>query len=217
MTKVVICAGGPADELTDIIRYSKQGDAVFIGADRGALYCIERAITPKLIIGDFDSLTESEWQWVSVVASKVERFEDEKNETDTELALMRAVEWQPKEIIITGVTGGRLDHYESVIRVMYRLQKQYPHIAFCIENKMNRIAFLAPGSHVIKKHHFKYLSLFAYEADIEDMTIRGVKYETTNEPLLLTSSRFTSNEIIKETAVIQFSTGMVMVIHSDEK
>ncbi len=48
MTTVVVCAGGPKNELCSFSSFQQQQDVVFIGADRGALYLIEQGITPPM-------------------------------------------------------------------------------------------------------------------------------------------------------------------------
>lgn len=78
MTTVVVCAGGPKEELCSLESYSKQHDVLFIGADRGALYLIEQGITPHAIVGDFDSLSQEEYQYVMKHAQDAQRFREEK-------------------------------------------------------------------------------------------------------------------------------------------
>lgn len=126
MTTVVVCAGGPKNELCSFSTFRQQQDIVFIGADRGAFYLVEQGITPHAIVGDFDSLTDEEYQAVLAQTKNQQRFQQEKNETDTDLALLKALTYTPQEIVLTGVTGGRLDHYEAAVRSIYRLQKSTP-------------------------------------------------------------------------------------------
>lgn len=57
MTKVVLVAGGQLEELPS--------DAdVWIGVDRGSLYLIEQGITPDLAVGDFDSVSQQEFELI---------------------------------------------------------------------------------------------------------------------------------------------------------
>lgn len=215
MTLVVVCAGGPKEELCSFAPFSKKEDVLFIGADRGALYLIEQGITPHAIVGDFDSLTHEEYELVMKHTNDRQRFQEEKNETDTDLALLKAYTYQPSEIILTGVTGGRLDHYEAAIRSIYRLQREHPHIVLKIMNHANLLQFLMPGTHIIQAdEQYRYLSFFAHEETIKNVTLRQVKYETTDEEITLGTSRFTSNEIIGDSGSISFSQGICLMIRS---
>lgn len=215
MTTVIVCAGGPELELCNLSYYASREDVIFIGADRGAYYLISQGITPTAIVGDFDSLSKDEWGKVSEFASKVERFKKEKDETDTDLALLKALTYAPDEVILTGVTGGRLDHYEAAIRSIYRFQISNPQVKVKIVNKTNEIKFLSRGKHIIlADDRYRYLSFFAYESNVENVTLRGVKYETTNERITLGTSRFTSNELLEEVGSISFTSGICLVIRS---
>ncbi|MEE3806965.1 MULTISPECIES: thiamine diphosphokinase [Lysinibacillus] len=214
MTIVVVCAGGPKQELCSFSSFQQQ-DVVFIGADRGALYLLEHGITPHAIVGDFDSLTDEEYQFVMAQTNDQQRFQEEKNETDTDLALLKAYTYAPQEIVLTGVTGGRLDHYEAAVRSIYRLQKEHPQIELKIINHANMLQFLLPGTHTIfADDRYRYLSFFAHEEPIQNVTLRQVKYETTNEEISLGTSRFTSNEIIGTSGSISFSHGICLMIRS---
>ncbi|MFJ7950482.1 thiamine diphosphokinase [Lysinibacillus sp. NPDC096418] len=215
MTTIVVCAGGPITELCSLSPYKGRDDVYYIGADRGALYLIEQGITPHAIVGDFDSLSQAEYGRVMEHTNDAQRFKEEKNETDTDLALLKALTYVPTEIILIGVTGGRLDHYEAAVRSIYRLQKENPSITLKIVNNANTLQFLLPGTHVIEAdERYRYLSFFAHENPIEGVTLRNVKYETTNEYISLGSTRFTSNEIIGAFGSIFFSHGICLMIRS---
>lgn len=215
MTRIIICAGGPVEELCDLLSYVNK-ETVVIGADRGALYCLAQGITPAIMIGDFDSVTAEEWQQLQQTNAEIERYPAEKDDTDTNLALQRALVLLPTEVIVTGVTGGRLDHYEAVLRKIYELQQQYPHIQWQIAGKHNVVRFLLPGTTTLTREAFAYVSFFAYGGDVQNVTIRGLKYETTNEPMPLTCGLFTSNEFIAATATVSFEENMIIMIMSED-
>lgn len=216
MSTVVICSGGPKRDLCSFEEFKLQ-KALFIGADRGSLYLVEEGIVPAEIVGDFDSLTQEEWERVSRIAPISEKVEAEKDETDTELALLKAVSYRPTEIFLTGVTGGRLDHYEASLRSLYRFQLDYPQIKIKIINAHNEISILLPGEHtILRDEKFRYISFFAYENEVENITLRGVKYETSNDRIEVGTSRFTSNELISSQGYISFSSGICLMIRSSD-
>lgn len=210
-----ICAGGPSTELYDLTALASRADIVYIGADRGAFYLLQAGLKPTAIVGDFDSLNEAEWQYVQERCETIHRYAAEKDETDTDLALLYAVEQDVEEVWITGITGGRLDHSEAAMRSVARMQLAHPHIVFRIFNEQNELRFFTPGKHTLAHdEQFPYISFFAYDGDVCDVTLRGVKYETTNETMARMSSRFTSNEIISEYATISFTSGICLSVRS---
>ncbi|HWL24379.1 MAG TPA: thiamine diphosphokinase [Ureibacillus sp.] len=217
MTTVIVCSGGPKHEIPSLNNYRQLKDVVFIGADKGSVYLLEQGIIPDEIVGDFDSLSTDEWVKVSKEVKNISRVQPEKDDTDTDLALEKALFYHPTEIILTGVTGGRLDHFESALRSMYRLQLKNLHIQIKLINRNNEIQFLFPGTHSIDfREQYKYLSFFAYEQIVKDVTLRGVKYETTNECIEIGTSRFTSNELNSLEGYISFSSGICLMIRSSD-
>ncbi|WP_339175510.1 thiamine diphosphokinase [Solibacillus sp. FSL R5-0691] len=207
---VAICSGGPVHE----VAFSLTPD-IWIGVDRGALYLVDEGILPHSIVGDFDSITAEEFARISEVVDHVEQFQAEKDETDTDLALLKALTYEPQEVFLTGVTGGRLDHYEATLRSVFLMQQQYPHITFKIINSHNVIQFLLPGTHTLTEDHYTYVSFFAYGKTLQNVTLRGVKYETTDEVIEQGTTRFTSNEIIG-TGSISFEEGICLMIKSKD-
>ena len=207
---VAICSGGPVHEAA----FSLTPD-VWIGVDRGALYLVDKGIKPDSIVGDFDSITAEEFARISEAVDHIEQFQAEKDETDTDLALQKALTYEPHEVLITGVTGGRLDHYEASLRSVYLMQHQYPEITFKIINSHNIIQFLLPGTHSLTEDHYSYVSFFAYGEALKNVTLRGVKYETTDEVIEQGTTRFTSNEIIG-TGSISFTEGICLMIKSKD-
>ena len=209
--KIIVVAGSPKH-----VSPLPTGD-YYIGADQGAMAIIRQRLPLYLAIGDFDSVTPEEWRDIEKSAQHVEEFGAEKDETDLELAVQRAVELNPDEIILTQVTGGRLDHSMSAVHLMYRFQRQYAHIRFQIRDAYNIQYFLPAGKHdIIRDERYPYISFFAWERGLQNVTLRGVKYEVTNDEIPLGSTRFTSNEIVASNATIAFELGTVLVMHSRE-
>lgn len=208
---VGVCSGGPVSEVV-----LPPCDS-WIGVDRGALYLVESGIVPIDIVGDFDSVNEAEFEQIRAVVPSALKLNAEKDETDTELAIERALALHPSRVLVTGVTGGRLDHFEAALRILVRYQLAYPDVNFTIVNKQNELSVLTPGVHTLKRDHaYRYVSFFAVDGTVENVTLRGVKYETTSETIERFSSRFTSNEIIKEDASISFDSGICLVIRSHD-
>ena len=65
-----ICAGGPREQLYDLTALASRQDIVYIGADRGAFYLLQAGLKPTAILGDFDSLNDEEWAYVTSQASE---------------------------------------------------------------------------------------------------------------------------------------------------
>ncbi|TQR20880.1 thiamine diphosphokinase [Psychrobacillus vulpis] len=218
MKSVIVCSGGPVEEVVDFkqLPLSKE-DTIFIGADRGALHLLASGITPDEIIGDFDSLLEDEYRFLEQSVDKMTVLQAEKDETDTHIAILRALTYKPDAVILTAVTGGRLDHYEAVLHDMVRFQMKYPEINFYIRNKQNIIRFLLPGKHQIEQDkHFNYISFFSFGETVKNVYLRGFLYEVTNEDISIGNAKFTSNEVSGRNGTISFTAGICLMIRSSD-
>lgn len=217
MKTAVVVAGGPKEEIVLDDFLFPRHECFFIGADHGAITLLEAGITPRAAVGDFDSLTKEEWLTIQSKVDSIEGFQAEKNETDTELAILKALEERPERIFITGVTGGRLDHYESNLHTVYRLQSLNKNIPMIIINKTNQLQFLFNGLNKLTRNSFyTYVSFHPFGGDVSEVTLRGVKYETTKLDMPVGSGRFTSNEITENEATIEFSAGVVLMTQSKD-
>lgn len=216
MKTVVICGGGPTSEMIDFSAW-KEKEVIFIGADRGALYLLQQGVTPTEAVGDFDSISKEEYQRIAQSVQKVDRYRAEKDETDIELAVERALAYEPKQIILTGVTGGRLDHFQSALHLLYRFQLANPSIQFLIRNRLNVISMLAPGLRRISPEPgFPYISFFPFEGKVTGLTLTGFKYETVNANLETGVTMFTSNEPVAEVCTISFRDGICLMVRSTD-
>lgn len=84
--------------------------------DKGIELCRTCEVVPYLLIGDFDSADDDSVDWVRDKNVPVEKYPADKDFTDTQLALRRAVEIFGEHVaIMTSCFGGRFDHLYSTI------------------------------------------------------------------------------------------------------
>lgn len=207
----VITAGGPAAELPD---FSRWPEARFIGVDAGCISLLDRGITPFAAVGDFDSVTEAEYARLRGLFPDLEKVPAEKDETDTELALAKAVSLGAAEIVVTGVTGGRLDHFMSALQAVFAYQERYPDLFLHIVNRQNRLRFLKPGAHEVSADPaFPYVSFYPFASEVTGFSLHRFKYTVSGETIPFGSTRFISNEL-EETGIVEFASGSCLMIES---
>ncbi|WP_046175095.1 thiamine diphosphokinase [Domibacillus indicus] len=206
-----IVAGGPEELLPDLKADFKDGEQ-WIGVDRGALYLLERDITPARAFGDFDSITVEEWSRIAAAVPYHIQFPAEKDETDLEIALNDAIKQQPEAIYLYGVTGGRLDHFFGAVTLLMKKELECP--VFIVDCQ-NEISIYAPGQTIISRtKKWPYISFFAMSEQVEGLTLSGFKFPLYNYTVQNGSSRCVSNEIIEKKGVFSFRSGILMVIRS---
>ncbi|MDV6376757.1 thiamine diphosphokinase [Sporosarcina sp. GW1-11] len=216
MKYAIVCAAGPIEEVVDLSEYDQE-DTIYIGVDRGALYLLEKGIEPHEAVGDFDSVTEEQFKQIKTSVKNVQRVNEEKDETDTELAVKRALTYEPDYIVLTGVTGGRLDHLQSALHLLYRIQSDNRKVKFKIHNTTNDIRVMLPGVRRVKKdERYPYTSFFSFGPEVTGLTLTGFKYETVNERLEIGMTKFTSNETVADVCTISFRTGICLMVRSSD-
>lgn len=179
--------------------------ADYIGADKGALFLAEKGIRMKLAIGDFDSVTEEEINTIRAHADEFIRLNPIKDDSDSEAAILAAIERGYDEIWLAGATGGRMDH--SFVNI--RLALKYPGKIWLCDDQ-NLIYTLCKGKHIITKGEYPYVSFFTEEGAV--ITLDGFKYPLNDRKLTQKDLYTVSNEIVSDTGTVFISDGTVLVM-----
>lgn len=182
---------------------SVEGD--YIGADKGALYLAQKGIQMKLAIGDFDSVQESDISMIRKHTDELIRLNPVKDDSDSEAAILAALERGYDEIWLCGATGGRMDH--SLVNV--RLAMKYPGKVWLYDDQ-NLIYTLCKGTHRIEKGDYEYISFFTEEG--AEVTLDGFKYPLQDRKLKQTDLYTVSNEILKDAGTVKVKDGIVLVM-----
>ena len=208
--KVAIVSGAPKAwlDLEDI------KSSFIIGVDRGALVLTEQGICPHLSIGDFDSVTESELEKIKASSLELIQLPSEKDETDTEVALNYLLNKKVSSIKLYGVIGGRIDHTLANIRLLLHFAKKG--LALTLVDKDNCLTVLVPGNHEIQSPRLPYISFFALESTVTNLTLTHLKYPLTNYKLSQDDIRCISNEAITSSFNVSFDTGYLLMIYSQD-
>lgn len=130
-------------------------DVDWIGIDMGYQLIVKEGKSCLFAIGDFDS-----GQLEEPLPFPIERHPVAKDETDSELAIMKAKEMGYKTIILWGALGGRLDHTLANLRC---ITWQYPSVIAMDE--MHRVRCLLPGEYPVDDQYI-HISFFATEPSI---------------------------------------------------
>ena len=89
----------------------------WIGIDRGTLILLESGITPQFAVGDFDSISDSERNFIQQQI-EINPYNSEKDDTDLALGIDQAVKRGYRNIDVYGATGGRLDHFMGALQIL---------------------------------------------------------------------------------------------------
>lgn len=98
---------------------SLRKDADLIIAADGAAETLKGiGIDPDLIVGDLDSISPETLSYFKEKGIEIKQYPKEKDETDLEIALERAKDKGATRVIVTGVTGGRMDHAVTNLNIL---------------------------------------------------------------------------------------------------
>ncbi|MBM7659406.1 thiamine pyrophosphokinase [Bacillus mesophilus] len=210
-----IVAGGPLPLIPNLTQYVSDS-CIWVGVDRGLFYILKQGIKASAGIGDFDSVSEEELQWMQEQCENFSIAPAEKDQTDLELALDWALEQKPKKIRIFGATGGRLDHALGSIQLLTKGFSQSVQMEMI--DKQNIVSLLKPGTYQIQRNlSYTYISFLPLSREVKGLTLsRDFKYPLVNGDILWGTSLCVSNQLIAETGTFSFNHGIVIMVKSKD-
>ncbi|MDN4073485.1 thiamine diphosphokinase [Fictibacillus terranigra] len=212
--KIIILAGGPEERQPDFSLFTGK-KVIWAGVDRGVFYLLKKGITPDCAFGDFDSVNDEERQWMASFQLPSFEYDSEKDKTDLELALDWALGQNPEQILLLGVTGGRLDHELANIQLL--LHGMEAGVSIEIRDKQNRFTLVKPGLHTIQQEtDFPYISFLPFNGPVTGLTLKGFKYPLQDQYVPMGSTLCISNELVNKIGTYSFSSGILMLIKSHD-
>lgn len=181
-------------------------DSDYIGVDAGFLKIQEAGLKISMLMGDFDSLPAD----VHLPADALV-FPVKKDETDSELAMKKAMELNRNDIyyqiILWGGLSGRLDHTLANVRLIVW---KYPGII--LQDEKQKVQCLLPGKYIFQPE-YKHLSFFAMEESV--ITLKDVLYELEEYPINQKDVFTVSNSFLDNTdAKVIVHSGRVLCVQS---
>ena len=210
-TRILLFAGGNLGDWA--IRYIREGDWL-VGVDRGALFLVRNGLSPRLSIGDFDSVTAEEMAEIERHSLDVSACDPVmKDLTDTEMALTWAIGQKPREIVLLGVLGSRFDHTLANVHLLGKsLQKG---VSCRIVDERNEIRLV--NSHCeLSQDQFTHVSLLPLTMEVTGITLRGFMYPLEEATLRIGDTLGISNVLVEQTGTIDVRTGQLLVIKSKD-
>jgi thiamine pyrophosphokinase len=184
-------------------------NAYLIGVDGGVRHLRKLGTIPNLVIGDFDSISSYEINWITENAEETRRFPAEKDQTDFELALDRAMEIGCKEIRVYGALGGRMDH--TLANISLLSNPRYSDIHICLINGTESLFFIQKQTTISGKKG-DIVSLLPWGESVTGVTTSGLKYPLEEEILFSFGSRGLSNILESGNATITFKKGNLLCV-----
>lgn len=210
--KAVIVSGGTPPSY-GLIKQELRDSSCLICADSGANCLYKYNIYPDVIVGDLDSIHENALKYFECKNTNILKYPREKDCTDTEIALDKAIELGANEIVLLGNTGSRIDHLLGNLGMLLKCLKL--DINAIIKDEHNSIS-ISNKPIKIKGNIGDTFSLISYYENVENLSIMGAKYPLNNHYLEIGSALGISNEFLEEEVDITFTKGVLIVIFSKD-
>jgi len=208
---VVIFAGGivqPGHAVDDAIACAD----MMIAADSGAATALRYGCIPAYIVGDLDSLDMQVLAEAREQGSLVIPARAEKDETDSELAVLVALEHGATEISLLGALGGsRFDHALANVLLLAGFETLPIRI---IDGESTCWLLRGPGKTIIEGQQGDILSLLPLTGDAEGVATTGLYYPLRHETLSFGRPRGVSNVLTSERVEVTLERGMLLVVHT---
>jgi len=204
--RAVIFANGLLDDPQGALSLLRPDDTI-IAADGGAAHCRALGITPALIVGDLDSLHPEDAVYWGERGVQFIRHDHRKDETDLELALLRAQGLNREEALVLGALGGRWDHtFANLLLPAYHLLEDlkvtFWHAGLWI--------YLVRSEREIRGQAGQTVSLIPVGGDVQGVRTQGLEWPLEDETLVFGATRGVSNLLIGESATIQVKDGYLL-------
>jgi thiamine pyrophosphokinase len=209
MQRIIILANGELPNLEQA-RTLLRADDYLICADGGTRHAVTLGLTPRLIIGDMDSTEKNILKEFQKANVEIELYHRDKNETDLELAINKAVAINPQEIIIVAALGGRMDQTLANIALLSSVQ-----LATCnvkLDDGVEEIFFVTNQAQ-IKGRSGDVVSLIPWGNPVHGVQTKNLKWQLNDEILYPNKTRGISNEMISDTASVKIKSGSLLLIH----
>ncbi len=186
-----------------------------IAADLGAAHARSWGWPVHLLIGDLDSLPADVAREVKAAGAAIERAPVAKDETDTELALARALALDPAQIVIGGAIGGRIDHFLANVLLLTRPDLARRDVSLVDGGETVRLltAEREPSTLVIDGAPGDLVSLLPVGGDALEVSTQGLQYPLRGETLYMGGARGVSNVLTGPRGEVTLRRGRLFVCH----
>lgn len=207
--KALLLAGGDIPSIHKIREYlDDERDIICI--DSGLDYALKYGLEVSHALGDFDSVSDKTRARLDSFNFKITRFNEDKDKTDSHLALEYCLEKGYTDLIISGITGSRLDQTLNSLELMIYFYEDFNSIL--ILDSHNEVYLCKDKLKIAKKPSYALSIIRATGAPI--ISLSGVRWPLKNHPIKIGQSITVSNQIIEDYARIDVTNGLVFVILS---
>ncbi len=189
-------------------RLSQLDEPFVVAADNGATTALAFGLRPDVVIGDLDSMEPSTLAQLQEAGVPIEEYPRDKDATDGELAINRALQAHPSELFLLGFLGGpRLDQELANVLLLTRVD-----IPAVLLDERNECILLRPGDvHTWRPETEEVISLIPLSSEVTGVHTNGLRWPLDRERLRFGETRGVSNESISDEVGVETESGLLLV------
>lgn len=190
------------------------GLGLVVAADGGARGARALGLPLEAVVGDGDSLARAEVEALRAEGVEIEAWPNDKDASDLELAVERALRAEPGRLLLLGAFGGpRLDHLLANVWLL-----GHPALAGCDARAIDgstRVRLLrGPGRAALEGRPEDLITLLPFGGEAEAVRTEGLRFPLHDEALRGGSSRGLSNVRLSPRAAVTLGAGQLLIIES---
>lgn len=198
-----------------------EGVTLVVAADGGFRHATALGLAVDRWVGDGDSTAPADLEALAAAGVVIDRVAVDKDESDTELALLAAVAAGAELVTVLGGLGGvRVDHAISNVTLL-----QHPALERCearlYDEACARLSLLVgpddrglPGARELAGRVGDLVSLVPLGESAHAVETHGLRYPLNGETLILGRTRGLSNVRMAPTARVAVGSGRLLVIET---
>jgi thiamine pyrophosphokinase len=192
-----------------------------IAADGGARHAAGLGLRLDAWVGDGDSLAEREIADLRAAGVSVRRVAADKDETDTELALLAAIDAGVSDLTILGALGGlRVDHGLANLGLLAHAALAGREVRILGDGGVRISLVSAPGpdgrpvEQRLDGRPGDVVSLLPLFGPVEGVATEGLRFPLRDEPLAVGPARGISNVRLGSSASVRVRAGRLLVVET---
>lgn len=185
-------------------------DDFILCADGGTRHALALGLTPNVVIGDLDSVTDEERRKMKDMEVEVIQHPADKNETDLELAIDHALTLNPSQILILAALGGRMDQTLANIALLSKLQLATFNIK--LTDGVEEI-FFCRDQVKVEGRSGDIVSLIPWQGEVTGVFTENLRWHLHHETLYPEKTRGISNEMTADVATVSIKSGLLLITH----
>jgi len=189
---------------------------LIVAADGGAGWLAVQGFTPHVVVGDLDSIEASLLHALEADGVTIERHPADKDQSDAQLAVARAVASGARRVIVLGALGGqRLDHELSNLLML--TDPAWSSVDLRIVRDDTSVRALSDGGRLVLDGASGDIVTLLPIGDADGVTTDGLAYPLAGDTLRMGQSRGLSNVIATTPASVRLQAGTLLVVEQKQR